>query len=192
MLRVFSEPTTAKGILFWELVLAGMGECLDLGIESTLFVIEFVVVVGIHFDIVEGNFGFNLHIRGNEQYYSHTLCLKAWRSASVRESDLAMTGTTLTTSDSFFRTTMSMGFRLKILLDVSRHGIYTRVQRAEWRIDSSGYGCLGYIGHAERWALSSGTQNAGPWYTWQSGPSYSSAGMRAIREYHLSLLIWSP
>ena len=42
-----------------------------------------------------------------------TLCLKAWRSARVRESDLAITGTTLTTSDNFFRTTISMGFKLK-------------------------------------------------------------------------------
>lgn len=37
------------------------------------------------------------------------LSLKAWRSSSVSVSAFAMTGTTLTTSDSFLRTTMSMG-----------------------------------------------------------------------------------
>lgn len=36
--------------------------------------------------------------------------LKAWRSSTVNVSALAMTGTTLTTSDSFFKTTISMGF----------------------------------------------------------------------------------
>ena len=38
--------------------------------------------------------------------------LKARRSSSVRESDFAMTGTTLTTSESFLSTTMSIGLRL--------------------------------------------------------------------------------
>ena len=38
--------------------------------------------------------------------------LKARRSSRVRESDLAMTGTTLTTSESFLRTTISIGLRL--------------------------------------------------------------------------------
>jgi hypothetical protein len=41
-----------------------------------------------------------------------TLCLKAARSSKVKASDLAMTGTTLTTSESFFKTTISMGFKL--------------------------------------------------------------------------------
>ena len=39
--------------------------------------------------------------------------LKASRSSRVRESDLAMTGTTLTTSESFLSTTMSIGLRLQ-------------------------------------------------------------------------------
>lgn len=42
----------------------------------------------------------------------HTRCLKASRSSIVNESDLAMTGTTLTTSESFLSTTTSMGFSL--------------------------------------------------------------------------------
>ena len=41
-----------------------------------------------------------------------TLSLNALRSSKVRESDLAMTGTTLTTSESFFKTTMSIGLSL--------------------------------------------------------------------------------
>ena len=40
-----------------------------------------------------------------------TLLLKASLSSGVKESDLAMTGTTLTTSDNFFITIMSMGRR---------------------------------------------------------------------------------
>ena len=82
-----------------------------MGVESAFFLVEFVVVVGIHFKVVEGEFCFDLLLIG----YGHgaTLCLKAWRSARVRESDLAMTGTTLTTSDNFFRTTMSIGLRLE-------------------------------------------------------------------------------
>lgn len=38
------------------------------------------------------------------------LTLKASRSSRVKESDLAITGTTLTTSESFLRTTISIGF----------------------------------------------------------------------------------
>ncbi len=38
--------------------------------------------------------------------------LNSMRSSRVSESDLAITGTTLTTSESFFNTTMSMGLRL--------------------------------------------------------------------------------
>jgi len=41
--------------------------------------------------------------------------LKVTRSSIVRESDLAMTGTTLTTSESFLSTAMSIGFSLKIM-----------------------------------------------------------------------------
>lgn len=41
------------------------------------------------------------------------LSLKACRSSRVSESALAITGTTLTTSDNFFRTTMSIGLRLQ-------------------------------------------------------------------------------
>ena len=44
-----------------------------------------------------------------------TLCLNARRSSIVSESDLAMTGTTLTTSESFLRTRMSSGLRLLFL-----------------------------------------------------------------------------
>jgi hypothetical protein len=40
--------------------------------------------------------------------------LNACRSSKVRESDLAITGTTLTTSESFLRTTISIGFRLDV------------------------------------------------------------------------------
>ena len=40
------------------------------------------------------------------------LALNSWRSSRVRESDFAMTGTTLTTSESFLRTTISIGFNL--------------------------------------------------------------------------------
>jgi hypothetical protein len=83
---------------------------LDLGVEGAFFFVEFVVVVGVHFKVMEGEFCFDLLlIKGPGR---STLCLKAWRSARVRESDLAMTGTTLTTSDNFFRTTISMGLRL--------------------------------------------------------------------------------
>ena len=81
-----------------------------MGVEGAFFFVEFVVVVGVHFKVMEGEFCFDLLlIKGPGR---DTLCLKSWRSARVRESDLAMTGTTLTTSDNFFRTTMSMGLRL--------------------------------------------------------------------------------
>lgn len=45
-----------------------------------------------------------------------TLCLKASRSSVVSESDFAMTGTTFTTSESFLRTTISIGLRLNSML----------------------------------------------------------------------------
>lgn len=47
--------------------------------------------------------------------------LKAARSSMVRESDLAITGTTLTTSESFFKTTMSIGLRLYIEISDSKY-----------------------------------------------------------------------
>jgi hypothetical protein len=128
MVIVFSEPTTAKGILFYggvSLIFGdrgggrGTGD-LDLGVESAFFLVEFVVVVGIHFKVVEGEFCFNLLLTGYRD--GITRCLKAWRSARVRESDLAMTGTTLTTSDNFFRTTMSIGLRLECQ-DIQREEI---------------------------------------------------------------------
>ena len=40
------------------------------------------------------------------------LSLKASRSSRVNESDFAITGTTFTTSESFLRTTISIGFKL--------------------------------------------------------------------------------
>ena len=43
---------------------------------------------------------------------SRMRALNSIRSSRVRESDFAITGTTLTTSESFLRTTISMGLRL--------------------------------------------------------------------------------
>jgi len=38
----------------------GRGKYLHLSIESTLFVIELIVVIGVHFEIVKSKFSFNL------------------------------------------------------------------------------------------------------------------------------------
>lgn len=46
----------------------------------------------------------------------------------VKESDLAITGTTLTTSESFLSTTISIGFNLFIYADVSCLEYYTNKQ----------------------------------------------------------------
>lgn len=62
------------------------------------------------------------------------LSLNAARSSSVRESDLAMTGTTLTTSESFLRTTISMGLSLLRMSDQDINKLkkqkHTRVPKA--------------------------------------------------------------
>jgi hypothetical protein len=55
-----------------------------------------------------------MHVHGERKKNAiFTLCLKASLSSGVNESDLAMTGTTLTTSESFLSTTISIGFKLK-------------------------------------------------------------------------------
>jgi hypothetical protein len=33
---------------------------LDLRVEGAFFLVQFIIIVGIHFDVVEGEFGFNL------------------------------------------------------------------------------------------------------------------------------------
>ena len=72
---------------------------LDLGVYSPLLIIELFIIIRVHLRLWKAN-------------SSLMRSLKAWRSSRVRESDFAMTGTTLTTSESFLRTTISMGLRL--------------------------------------------------------------------------------
>jgi len=62
MLRVFSEPTTANGILFYgiRIHMWRIESCLDLCIKGAFFVVEFIIVVWIHFDVVESELCFNL------------------------------------------------------------------------------------------------------------------------------------
>lgn len=55
--------------------------------------------------------------------------LKARRSSRVRESDLAITGTTFTTSESFLRTTMSIGLRLPRTVSPIDHMVIAMVLR---------------------------------------------------------------
>jgi hypothetical protein len=64
--------------------------------------------------------------------------LKAWRSARVRESDLAMTGTTLTTSDNFFKTTMSIGFSLEFRIGMRKEiRVSGRLNEEKTAVDTS-------------------------------------------------------
>jgi hypothetical protein len=92
--------------------------------------------------------------------------LKALRSSKVRESDLAMTGTTLTTSESFFRTTMSIGFKAWPEGWMKKRQQWMRVS---WMYRS-------------RWAVSSFRRYAECW----------SLIYLTIGSQHLSLFTWSP
>lgn len=78
----------------------------------------FVILVGIEriqADVVVDEFRADLRtiINGfqGKSVGDCTLLLKASLSSGVKESDLAMTGTTLTTSDNFFMTIISIGRR---------------------------------------------------------------------------------
>lgn len=88
-----------------------------------LLFIVLLTLIWVKADVVEGQFLLDLMVEAVvplvmillpiQDSVGLTLILKAARSSKVKASDLAMTGTTLTTSESFFKTTMSMGLRLK-------------------------------------------------------------------------------
>ena len=87
----------------------------DVVILSQLFFVVLVSIERVQADVVVDEFRANLQTGVNtfsgEGASGRTLLLKASLSSGVKESDLAMTGTTLTTSDNFFITIMSMGRR---------------------------------------------------------------------------------
>ena len=89
-------------------------------VQCTFLFIILITFVRIQTNVVESKLSLDLYeSRAMSIMTFHrqiknilTRCLKASRSSKVKESDLAMTGTTLTTSESFLSTTISMGFNL--------------------------------------------------------------------------------
>jgi hypothetical protein len=156
-------------------------------VEWLFLFIVFLTGIRIQIDVVEVQLGLDLcNIRSSQRspskdcsYSVLTLCLKASRSSKVRESDFAITGTTLTTSESFWRTTMSIGFRL----DPSRSArgrrwsnwVTTDILTSdlkEWqRRDSNVFWYLGCNVPVEQWVLYEGRPSADPWYIWWWAPN---------------------
>ncbi len=123
MITVRSEPTTANGIMLCGKLInfeiqEGMSEAYpDSLVELNLLFVVLLRVEGIQADVVVNQLFPNLRkIRSSGIVFSlgrnsRTLVLNASRSSRVKLSALAMTGTTLTTSLSFFMTMMSIGRR---------------------------------------------------------------------------------
>jgi len=100
---------------------------------SQLFFVILVGIKRVQADVVVDEFRADLLNQLSTAFQGkraskRTLLLKASLSSGVKESDLAMTGTTLTTSDSFFITIMSMGRREWPM----KHQSNPRSPKVEW------------------------------------------------------------
>lgn len=83
-------------------------------VERRLVLVVLLVVEGVRPNVVVHQLGSDLRqdsISVSGRVGRRTLCLNSSRSSSVSESLLAITGTTLTTSESFFITVMSIALR---------------------------------------------------------------------------------
>jgi hypothetical protein len=40
---------------------------IDLCVEGAFFLVQFIIIVGVHFDVVEGEFGFNLQCESGDE-----------------------------------------------------------------------------------------------------------------------------
>lgn len=93
----------------------------DALVELNFLLVSVVVIEGIHANVVVEEFSTNLRGQSEQTNVSeapitdvhrvHTLCLNDSRSSKVKLSALAMIGTMLTTSLSFFMTITSMARR---------------------------------------------------------------------------------
>jgi len=123
---VRSEPTTAKGIIPYyaspqsRVGTTGVFAYPDLGVDLNLLLVCLLGVEGVQANVVVNEFGTDLHNQSRLTHAIHTgihcpnaigeltFCLNATLSSIVKLSDLAITGTTFTTSLNFFNTTISI------------------------------------------------------------------------------------